>query len=307
MQQHCPKQHINVICPNIQNCDNEFCIKRHPKTCKYFARNNKCKFKQCAYSHEKTEYHLKVEYLEKMVGILQREVKELTKTNTEISDKFLSLTEQVTDMKNTLNEVVNKSKSMQKKESDRKLSTNDEDEKCTRVTKETVTVTKNITEKVKDTKNSDTEKLDLKCHQCDFKCKTKVTLNKHTNTKHGVNIETEVSYSECSICNDKFETQADFQKHKEEHREEIEVLDISTLTNGHEVFECNLCSFESGHEDSIKEHLIDHLNHQKEYPKESSEEKVYSKTKSLLDEYDDDGNFIADSSSESETETEDDK
>ena len=82
-----------------------------------------------------------------------------------------------------------------------------------------------------------------------------------------------------------------------------QVLDISTLTNGHEVFECNLCCFESRHEDSIKEHLIDHLNHQKEYPKESSEEK----TKSLLDEYDDDGNFIADSSSSSETETEDDK
>lgn len=77
-----------------------------------------------------------------MVGILQREVKKLTKTNTENSDKVLSLTEQVTDMNNALNEVVNKSKSMQKKESDRKLSTNDEDEKCTRVTKETVTVTK---------------------------------------------------------------------------------------------------------------------------------------------------------------------
>ena len=102
-------------------------------------------------------------------------------------------------------------------------------------------------------------------------------------------------------------TPADFQKHKEEHKEEIEVLDISTFTNGHEVFECNLCSFESGHEGSLKEHAIDHLNHQKEYPKESSEEQVYSKTKSLLDEYDDDGNFIADSSSESETETEDDK
>lgn len=77
-----------------------------------------------------------------MVGILQREVKKLTKTNTENSDKVLSLTEQVTDMNNALNEVVNKSKSMQKKESDRKLFTNDEDEKCTRVTKETVTVTK---------------------------------------------------------------------------------------------------------------------------------------------------------------------
>ena len=66
--------------------------------------------------------------------------------------------------------------------------------------------------------------------------------------------------------------------------EEIEWLDISALTNGHEIFECNQCSFETGHEDSIKEHLIDHLNHTKE--PENHEKK------SLLDEYDDDGSYI---------------
>ena len=107
MQQYCPKQHIDVICPNIQNCDNEFCIKRHPKTCQYFARNNTCKFKQCAYSHENPGYNLKVENLENMVVELQREVEELTKTNAENNNKVLSLTEQVTDMSNTLNKVVN--------------------------------------------------------------------------------------------------------------------------------------------------------------------------------------------------------
>ena len=126
-------------------------------------------------------------------------------------------------------------------------------------------------------------------------------MNKHTNTKHGVKTETEASSFECSICEDKFKTKSESLKHKEEHMEEIEGLDISTLTNSHELFEWNLCSFESGHEDSVKVHLIDHLNHTKE--PENHEKK------SLLDEYDDDGNFIEEdnnSNSDNDSETEDD-
>ena len=114
-----------------------------------------------------------------------------------------------------------------------------------------------------------------------------------------------MSKSKCSICDDKFVTKAEYQKHKEEHIEEIEGLDISTLTNGHDLFECNLCSFESGVGDSIKEHLVDHLNHTKEYLNEAAN----NEKKSLLDEYDDDGNFIGDESnltdSDNESETED--
>ena len=37
-------------------------------------------------------------------------------------------------------------------------------------------------------------------------------------------------------------------------------MDIKCLTNGHDVFECYLCSFESGHEDSGKEHFIEHVH-----------------------------------------------
>ena len=66
--------------------------------------------------------------------------------------------------------------------------------------------------------------------------------------------------------------------------EDIEGLNISTLTNGHEMFEYNLCSFESGHEDSVKEHLINHLNHTKE--PENNEKK------SLLDEHNPNVNYI---------------
>ena len=53
-------------------------------------------------------------------------------------------------------------------------------------------------------------------------------------------------------------------KHIDEHIEKIEGLDIASLTKGHDLFECNLCSFESGHKDSIREHLISHVNPQNE-------------------------------------------
>ena len=42
--------------------------------------------------------------------------------------------------------------------------------------------------------------------------------------------------------------------------DEIEETDITSITKGLELFKCNLCSFESGHEISIKEHLLDHVN-----------------------------------------------
>ena len=76
---------------------------------------------------------------------------------------------------------------------------------------------------------------------------------------------------ECSIGDDEFKTQAGLQKHKVEHMEEIEKLYMSTPTNGYDILKCNLCSFKSGHEDSIKEHFIDHLNCTKEREKKSEE------------------------------------
>ena len=69
--------------------------------------------------------------------------------------------------------------------------------------------------------------------------------------------------------------------------DEIEGLDISTLTNGHELFECNLCSFESGYGDIIREDLVNHLNH----TVENQNEDAKHEKKSLLDEYNDDGNY----------------
>ena len=146
------------------------------------------------------------------------------------------------------------------------------------------------TSKRSDKANTSTTKSkeSFKCNKCDFESNKEIILNKHTNTKHALKVaEKDTKYkasrNECSLCEDRFELDDDLEKHVDEHIQEIEGLDIASLTNGHDLFECNLCSFESGLGDSIREHLIDHVKPQREG------EPPY---KTLLDEYDDDGNYI---------------
>ena len=105
----------------------------------------------------------------------------------------------------------------------------------------------------------------FKCDQCNLISNKKITLQKHINIKHNKK-ESEnhtgikIGDSECFLCKDKFSSEEELKKHKREHIEEKDQLDISSLTNGNEMFECNLCSFESGVGDSIREYLIDHVN-----------------------------------------------
>ena len=88
--------------------------------------------------------------------------------------------------------------------------------------------------------------------------------------------------------------------------DEIERMEITSLTNEYDLFECNLCSFESGNEDSVREHLIDHINQSEENPNSyiADEENLQRR---LIDEYDNDGNYIGDDSRfmDSDSESED--
>ena len=70
-------------------------------------------------------------------------------------------------------------------------------------------------------------------------CKKKITLNKHTYTKHGRNIEEKVCYSQCLLCEEKFDTKKDLQKHKQYYIKEIKGMNISEITIKHDLFECN--------------------------------------------------------------------
>ena len=123
---------------------------------------------------------------------------------------------------------------------------------------------------------------------------------------------------ECPLCSDGFSTIAELNDHKAEHLEEIENMDVASLTNGHDVFECNLCSFESGHEDSVKEHMIEHVNSPpkktEETVKQSNNDNISSFESGygdslkedliqqlLLEEFDSGGNYIGNDSDTEES------
>ena len=179
------------------------------------------------------------------------------------------------------------------------------------------------TKKVKEVPSTTVNKEGFKCDQCNFKSNKEITLSKHINTKHAQQGTEDITKHivcnslefECTLYKDRFNTRNDLDRHKSEHIEQIENIDIESLTNGHDIFECNLFSFESGHEDSVKEHLIQHVNCPKDetgYEGSVNEHTIEhgnatiavntnkdatEKEKSnhrLIDEYDDDGNYIGD-------------
>ena len=272
---HCPKQHVNIICPKNQDCEDNGCIYHHPKACRYFEKNSRCKFDDCAYSHVKEGNTLKIEILENQVTALKHEIEEIKKICQEkldhvaerlqiIEQKHSKQSEEDSTLDETPPEVAN------------------EKEKNISIVVETDT--RNETK----VNGAESEPEKLKCNKCNFISNKKITMNKHKNTKH----TPDVSQNECSLCEDIFGSEIEYKKHIEEHIEEIENIDIASLTNGHDLFECNLCSFESGLGDSIREHMIDHVNPQRHDESESAADVVKAPYQSLLDEYDEDGNYI---------------
>ena len=85
------------------------------------------------------------------------------------------------------------------------------------------------------------------CKKHNFISNTRITLNDYTDTKNGENDSGHM----CSLCKDSFSSAKEFKNHIDEHIEEIKGLDLLSLTKGHKLFNCNMCSFESGHNDSI--------------------------------------------------------
>ena len=67
------------MCPTYRECDDNGCVLRQPKRCKYFAQDKMCKFERCAYSHDKDVKTLEIERIENEVSALKKDVVELRK------------------------------------------------------------------------------------------------------------------------------------------------------------------------------------------------------------------------------------
>ena len=76
-------------------------------------------------------------------------------------------------------------------------------------------------------------------------------------------------------------------------------MDIEYQKNGHEIFACNLCNFESSDTNLIKKHLAQHTQSPKVIPKKISKYQYKSilKSKDWLNAHDDEGNPLYDTTS----------
>ena len=80
------------------------------------------------------------------------------------------------------------------------------------------------------------------------------------NTKHHVNESNSKGTEkaiECILCEEKFNSVNGVQEHISEHLYEIEDTGIENLTNDEDMFEFDMCSFQSGNENNIIDHLIE--------------------------------------------------
>ena len=130
----CHKRHENELCPMNKTCNDKLCELRHPKRCKFFDINSKCKFENCAYAHIKNDKEIKIDGLKnrcdklelditnlrnskdllgKGIMRLKREVKDVTVLcNSTQSIIEIVINEKKADEQRTSPEIVNKNKSV---------------------------------------------------------------------------------------------------------------------------------------------------------------------------------------------------
>ena len=83
-QEHCQRKHENRMCENLSECTKDECQKRHPKICRNFSKNKKCRFKdECAYL-QKWMIHRK-KLFGQMTLLLFKHEKDNTALNEEVS------------------------------------------------------------------------------------------------------------------------------------------------------------------------------------------------------------------------------
>ena len=246
----CLKTHNNTLCKD-RVCRNRECSNRHPKTCRDFAQNKFCSRQDyCAYAHHKSNEDSKIRYLEREIKLLQEEnLKYIEIINVKLSTIETNESE-ITELKL---EVMNQRKQI----SDLIVKVKD------------LELGRNIT-KTKEQENS------YQCDKCEYNATTEMMLRKHSNTKHN-----DTERLECTLCEENFTVYEEYTNHRMNHLTEIETVDIEFLKNGHEIFECSICKFQSNDTDVVKNHLAEHaLKKTKSSQNKSNSEEAKVKAKS---------------------------
>lgn len=257
---HCKRKHVNEICPYFKNCSENTCALRHPKTCRYFSMYQYCKFENCAYAHSKVRNMENLEKIENEFEELKSEIHAMKEKNNMLENKIRNINEQLST---TFSIVFKRLLDLEKGNPNEKQAALN-GSATGKITSEPEVAFEEIETKKNNVKKKSTKYHKYKCNQCNFTGKNQTNVNKHMNKKHN-EIKThqderkDVLEFECSLCEDMFSNKKDLEDHMSEHLEDISKMDIDSLKSGHEIYECTLCPFESGHNDSIREHLVEHV------------------------------------------------
>ena len=97
---NCKKEHMNTLCSNLFRCEEPSCRLRHPRTCKYFAIDNFCKFgSKCSYTHK---VHVESVHASEVVSIRET-ISDLQMAIVQLNKSVDYLDKELTKVKNERN------------------------------------------------------------------------------------------------------------------------------------------------------------------------------------------------------------
>ena len=140
-QQACRKVHLSETCSN-NNCETRKCMKRHPKTCWYYAVHGRCKFgTYCQFKHNSFPNHTHVDYEEKIASLEFKLAEMESKLNEKVNmvedrvkcldDEVSKLPSRISNVKSTVDNATNNIESLNKSTEILKLRSEVQDEEFT--------------------------------------------------------------------------------------------------------------------------------------------------------------------------------
>ena len=240
-RQHCHKRHKSQICKDLNECRNKKCQERHPQVCKYFAKDQKCRYSEkCAYLHTEN-----LNAQDKLNAILGQALTEQIKITSDLMHEVNELKTKVGHLENQM-KINQNIKKITDKESNNELETIQLDHTLNDTEQDNIKESSDI--------QAEKSKILFQCEECDYSCDEQSTLTKHKNTKHtkldsrknAIQDTTEKDKFHCDECNYSCVSKKSLKKHKSQKHE---------ITKQNKTIECDKCEMTFQHEREYQNHV----------------------------------------------------
>lgn len=231
----CKNKHYENIC-DISFCENNNCLKRHPRECRYFLENSYCKFgSYCKFRHSENignksmnkafveNINLlksKIDSLETLIKEKDSKIDNITKILNELKESVMKNVDDLEEMDNPLESIIESEHDCNKEM--------DEPNESTEVTLS-----------------------NFPCEECKFVCKSKVGLKPHKKKKHK-NIPQLDGFDD---FNSSVETQTDYICEKCEFSAETSDMLNNHSSSVHKKYQCWDCDFSCDQRYFMRQHI----------------------------------------------------